>query len=194
MSRLPLRNMPIDLVMKVYNCFVLPIFQYGLPLYLSSCSSASRKAANASFTKFLKAYLGIPFHSNNAITHYITSTHPLLDTLENLAPHSLASLVFPPEINGHQLSFIKAQNQPHSYDPIPIIPSYFWRSKMFSKLPLNLHYRKKLCTEIYNLDHLILCDNQTFHILNYEQCRCLRCGVQMSHYHKYICEKYCDKI
>ena len=126
MSRLPLRNMPIDLVMKVYNCFVLPIFQYGLPLYLSSCSSASRKAANASFTKFLKAYLGIPFHSNNAITHYITSTHPLLDTLEHLAPHSLASLVFPPEINGHQLSFIKAQNQPQSYDPIPIIPSYFW--------------------------------------------------------------------
>ena len=171
---------------------MLPIFRYGLPLYLSSCSSASRKAANASFTKFLKSYLGIPFHTNNAITHYITKTRPLLETLENLAPHSLASLVFPPEINGHQLSFLKPQNPVNSYDPIPSIPSFFWRSKTFLKLPLNFHFRRKLCTEIYDLEHLTLCNNQKFHLLNYDECRCLGCGQLMSHYHKYLCEKYCD--
>ena len=190
MSRLPLRSLPIDLVLEVYSCFVLPIFRYGISLWLTSCSDSSRNAANSSFTKFLKSYLGIPFYSNNSITHFLTGTCPLMITLENIAPHTLGSLIFPPELHGHQLSFLKINDDVKTYDPIPIIPTFFWRSKTFFSLPTTFHYRKQLCYELFDLEHAKLCTNEKFHLIDDETCTCSGCGELMRHYHKYLCTAY----
>ena len=189
MTRLPLRNLPINIVLKVWDCYVLPIFRYGLPLYFSSCSNSSLKTANSSFTKFLKSYLGIPYYSNNSITHFITETCPLINTLENLIPHSLGSLTFPPEFNGYKLTFLNSYNTT-TYNPVPEMPTFFWRSKIFYQLPTSKFYRKKLCREIFDLDHDKLCQNQKFHFLDENNCKCIGCNETMNHYHKYDCKNY----
>jgi len=60
MSRLPLRDLPLDLVLEVFRCYVLPIYTYGMHMYMESCSTNSLSAADACFTKFLKRYLNSP--------------------------------------------------------------------------------------------------------------------------------------
>jgi len=192
MARLPLQKLPLALVLRVWDCYVLPIFRYGLPLWLSSCSKSSCQTANSTFTKFLKSYLGVPYHANNAITHFLTKTCPLLNTLEKLAPHSLTSLAFPPELHGYQLCFINTMHESDPYDPIPLIPTYFWRSKMFHELPSSTHYRKLLSREIYDIDHVNFCSNLKFHLFDANHCTCVACNKKMCHYHKYFCDSFCD--
>ena len=186
-ARLPIKNLPLHLVLQIYSCYVLPLFRYGLPLFLSSCSQSAQQKANSSFTKFLKSYLGIPFHSNNAITHFLTNTNPLMHTLEILAPHCIKSLSFPPELNNYKISFLSSTSQNSPYNPIPLIPSFFWHSRTFHTLPTTYFYRKRLCLEIYDHDHSLLCKNEKFHLFDPQNCICLGCQKTMSHYHKYDC-------
>jgi len=110
MSRLPLRDLPLHLVLSICECYVLPLFKYGLTLWGGSCSASAKDSANSSFTKYLKTYLGLPYHANNSITHYLTNTSPLLKTLEFLTPHRLCALSFPPELNGYKLSLYSEPN------------------------------------------------------------------------------------
>jgi len=190
MARLPLKELPLELVLRVFDCYVLPIFRYGLPLWIGSCSEATRRAANSTFTKFIKSYLGIPYHSNNAITHFITQTSPLLDRLECMAPMCLGGLGFPTSLNGYNLSFLNSTIKQKEYDPIPHIPHYFWRSKMFEKLPLSFRNRKTLCREIFDLNHCEICAVEEFHAKVGDGCLCLGCGEQMSQYHQYFCDMF----
>ena len=138
--------------------------------------------ADATFIKFLKRYLGIPFHANNSITHFLTSTVPLTTTLKTLQHTGLNAFTMPPEMNGYMLSFLNNLNPDTHYDPLPIIPTYFWRSRVFFRLPNCFHNRKKLCHEIYDITHLNICSNEKFHILSNESCICRACGENMSHY------------
>ena len=188
MSRLPLRNLPLELVLQVFRCYVLPIFTYGHQLYVNECSKNSLRAADATFTKYLKRYLGIPYHANNSITHYLTSTVPLTTTLNTLRMTGLNAFTMPPEMHGYTLSFLNNSNANTKYDPLPLIPTYFWRSRSFHKLPTLFYNRKKLCYEIYDITHLDICSTEKFHILNHETCICRGCGQKMYHYHQYCCE------
>ena len=128
----------------------------------------------------------MPYHSNNAITHFLTNTCPLMTTLENMAPHCLNALTFPTEMNGHQLSFLKTLPQTLPFNPIPLIPSYFWHSKIFHTLPSNFRYRKVLCSELFDLDHKTYCSTEEFHLYS-ELCICTACEQPMTHYHRYFC-------
>ena len=65
----------------------------------------SLRAADATFTKYLKRYLGIPYHANNSITHYLTSTVPLTTTLNTLRMTGLNAFTMPPEMHGWPLYF-----------------------------------------------------------------------------------------
>ena len=190
-ARLPIKNLPLDLTLRIYNCYILPLFRYGFPLYFSSCSISSKQSANSSFTKFLKSYLGIPFYANNSITHFLTNTSPLITTLEHLIPNSLNTLIFPSQLDNYKLSFLSFTPQQTNFNPIAEIPSYFWHSRTFQTLPSSFFYRKKLCREIFDLDHEIFCRNKKFHInIDPLNCICIACGKSVSRYHKYDCEIY----
>jgi len=189
MTKLPLWDLPLDLVGRVYDCYVLPLFRYGLPLWLSSLSTAAKDSANSSFTKFLKSYLGVPFHVNNAITHFLTNTCPLLSRLEVLLPACLGAFTFPPELTGYQLSFLQNPLSTEPYNPIPLIPTFFWHSPIFDTLPASAFHRKTLCKILYDLDHSTFCDKQFFHV-DIEECICIACGNPTNHYHRYFCENY----
>ena len=190
-AKLPIRNLPLHLTLQIYNCYILPLFRYGLPLYISSCSNSSKQSANSSFTKFLKSYLGVPFHANNSITHFLTNTSPLIVTLEHLISKSLNTLSFPSLLDNYQLSFFSSTLQPTDYNPIPDIPSFFWHSRTFFTLPSSFFYRKKLCHEIFDLEHALFCTNDKFHLgIDPLKCFCIGCNKPMTRYHKYDCEQY----
>ena len=188
MSRLPLRNLPLDLVLRVFRCFVFPLYTYGIQMYIHNCSQNSLRAPDAVFTKILKRYLGTPYHANNAITHFITGTVPLTVSFNIHQNTGLNAFTLPIEMHGHQLSFLKHQNLITTYDPLPLIPTFFWRSRMFTRLPSLFHNRKALCREIFDLTHFDLCNTQKFHIFDYETCICSGCGERMEHYHQFYCE------
>ena len=189
-SRLPLNCLPFHLVLDIFACYALPIFRYGLPLWLSSCSNAVQQSVNAVFSKFIKSYLGIPFHSNNAITYFVTNTEPLMQTLMKSAQNCFSAFLFPEELHGYKLSLFENLILTASYDNIPNIPSYFWRSKIFSHLPLDARARKLLCREIFDTKHVTLCAIEKFHGTDRSKCKCLGCGKEMEYYHQYFCPNY----
>ena len=186
-SRLPLNNLPIELVLSTFACYIIPIFRYGLPLWLNATSNSVKQSVNAVFTKFLKSYLCIPFHASNAITHFITETQPLLRTLEFMALECTNSFTFPEELHGHTLSFLKNLKQPSAFSIIAAIPTFFWRSKSFCNLPTNVVFRKKLCREIFDIDHVLFCTHAKFHGLDRSECACIGYGEKMGYKGGYTC-------
>merc|ERR1711867_371958 len=135
-SKLPVNYLSLPVVKAIFDVFILPIFHYGLPLWINSCSSSSQKTINAVYTRFLKRYLGLPMFSNNAIVHHITDTAPLALKLKYQAPALLSSFKFPSCLSGHKLSFTPID---HDYNllitALSSIPTFFWRSRMFDSLP-----------------------------------------------------------
>jgi len=189
-SRLPINNLSIELVLSTFACYIIPIFRYGLPLWLNATSNSAKQSVNAVLTKFLKSYLCIPFHANDVITHFVTNTQPLLRTLEFMALECTSSFVFPEELHGHSLSFLVNLVQPPSYNVIPEIPTFFWRSKSFCNIPTNALFRKKLCREIFDIDHVLFCERANFHGLDRTECICIGCRENMGYYHQQICSAY----
>jgi len=173
LSKIYTYDLPLHVVLALFNCYILPTYRYGLNLWLGRTSQNSIESANAVFTKYLKRYLGIPFHSNNSITHFITNTEPLSIILKNLYPQSFNSLSFPTCLNGLQLS--RTITLPVNYNPLPHIPSYFWRSKYPGTLPIYSRSRKVMCEEIYDVTHYDICINPSFHLLD-TNCICMACG------------------
>ena len=190
-ARLPLMNLPLETLLRVFEMFATPIFLYGLPLWISNCSIGSRKSLDALFTKFVKRYLGLRPWANNAIVHYITGTMPFSIYLQLKSSNMTGSFVFPNCLSGLKLSFLE-HSQIENYWPIPQIPSTFWLSKMFSVIPSAPFYRKKLIAEIFDLQHTDLCQTTTFHPHARDDCLCKFCGelAHMYHYRYCVCTSH----
>ena len=90
-------------------------------------------------------------------------------------------------MSGLQLSFLQVSEIPVNYNPLPEIPSSFWGSRKFDALPSDPFYRKKLCREIFDLNHTEICKIKTFHKFYETTCVCLFCGGHVHPYH----ERYC---
>ena len=66
-----------DLYIRIFDCYVLPSYLYGLEIWNNKVSLCTTLTMNAVFTKYLKRYLGLPFMTNNSIVYQLTETHPL---------------------------------------------------------------------------------------------------------------------
>ena len=95
LSKLPNLNLPLNVILDLFNCYILPTYTYGLNLWLGRTSGSAEEAINSVFTKFLKRYLGIPYRANNSITYFITNSEPLTIILQQLYQKSFSSLTFP---------------------------------------------------------------------------------------------------
>ena len=112
-AQLPLLDLPLGIVLDLFNIFILPVFTYGLPLYINNCPNSALQAIDATLTKYLKRYLQVPLHSNNATVHFVTGTIPLSSTLKHLAPNNMGSFTFPEDFNGYTISFLSSLTPHH---------------------------------------------------------------------------------
>ena len=156
-------------------------------VWLGRTSNSVMDSLNSVFTKFLKRYLGVPYRTNNSITHFITHTQPLSTILQNLYHQAFSSLTFPSCLNGLQLS--QSIITPEHYDPLPLIPSFFWRSKYPGFLPLYSKSRSLLCHELFDLNHPNYCTNTDFHSAPGDDCICVDCDDLATAYHQYFCSE-----
>ena len=127
------------------------------------------------------------YRTNNSITHFITHTQPLSTILQNLYHQAFSSLTFPSCLNGLQLS--QSIITPEHYDPLPLIPSFFWRSKYPGFLPLYSKSRSLLCHELFDLNHPNYCTNTDFHSAPGDDCICVDCDDLATAYHQYFCSE-----
>ena len=143
---------------------------------------------DATFSKFLKRYLLVPNHSNNAIIYHLTSTIPLSTRLKRAAPNSLQALSFPSILHGHNLSFFPQPSQEMDRVDIPEqIPSTFWLSRMVFTIPLRRKVRRRLFRDILDTDHHIMCKTTSFHPHSLPSCICVHCGEHAHAYHARFC-------
>lgn len=185
-----LRNLRLDLVLQMFNVYVFPVFRYGAVLWLSSCSEAALSSVDSLFTKYLKRYLGLPKHCNNAIIHLLTDTTPLSHQLRSLAPSFASSLSFPSCLSGLQISLLRDSSSPHAYSPIQSIPTTFWHSRVVQILPSRFQSRRIICRDVTDQVHFDLCTQTTFHVCPDDLCFCKFCGRFARSYHHYECPAY----
>ena len=185
-----LRALSLEIVLKLFSIYVFPVFRYGAGLWLSSCSKASISKVDSSFSKFLKSYLGLPSHTNNAIVHFLTGTVPLSLILKSNISSFTNGLCYPSCLSGLQLSFLSNIPPPEPFSVLEMIPSSFWRSRMVDRLPNNYHYRRAICRDVTDMLHFDLCSDSSFHCKATLDCICMFCGETASAYHHYECTHY----
>ena len=186
-SKYKLSLLPISLVMRLFNVYILPLYTYALPIWITNTSVNAVKSANAVQTKYLKRYLGLPKHANNSIVHHITETKPLFNLLTESAPKTTGAMYLPTELSGYQLEFLKSLPEVQPYNYIEEVPTWFWISKRMLNINPNYHLRKKFLVEIFDLDHKDFCSNNKFHCKVEQECICRFCDKQMTYYHHRFC-------
>jgi len=187
-SKLPLQNLPLDIVLELFKVFILPSYTYGLALWSSNCSKSVFQSIDATFTKYLKRYLQIPTHSNNAIVHFLTSTTPLSEKLKYLAPHTIGSITFPNEMHGHKVSFFQCENVIfESATTLESIPTEFWLSRNLHTIPARQNLRKRLCRDVLDADHFLICKTSSFHPTATLSCLCKFCHDHAHMFHHRYC-------
>ena len=180
-------NVSVDTAIRIYDCYVLPSFLYGLPIWLDSCSKASIEAINCNYSKYLKRYLGVMYTTNTAIVHFITKTLPISEKLKDKTT-KLAESINLQVIKVLEEPFINKTKDESTISPqevIKEIPTYFWRSRVISYIPSNANARKNACCEITDQLHNKICSNKDFHLARNmtDACTCIQCGEVLEHYH-----------
>ena len=176
-AKLPLMHIPLHLVKEVWQIFIAPLFYYGLSLWISHVSQSSVQALDSLWTKFLKRYFCLPAWANNAMILFTAETQPFSKSLKMKAPQWLGGLSFPESFSGMRLSFLEniEQVSTEEFNPIPLIPTPFWNSRIIVNIPMTMFYRKRLMHEIFDIKHMEICNNSTFHTHADQSCICKIC-------------------
>ena len=133
--------MSLELVVKIFETYVLPIFTYCAPIYASNVQSQNAiQKLNAVFTNYLKRYLGLPKYAHNAAIHYYCGTWPLYHAIMNIEERSISKINFPQNsLHGHQLSFATVEKL-SPYVPESEMDSDFPKDEIY--ISRNRVYRK----------------------------------------------------
>ena len=182
---LPIRDVSMNMAMGLFKIYILPIYQYGLPIWSMRHSKSVTSELNAVFTKYLKRYLGVPRHFSNHITHFLTETTPFFTFLQKRIQDSITCVRFPTEFSGIMLSIFNGRAT-EDYNCLEQVPSWFWLSQSFHQLPSNPKHRRRLCMDIFDSKHSNFCQKDIFHIPD-EACVCKYCNDICTHYHARFC-------
>ena len=186
-GKLPIKDMPLNVVIDLFNTYVLPITTYALPIWYPNISAGSVKKIDSLYTKFLKRYLGLPYSTNNSIVHFLTHTSPLHTVLNCRCQSSALRITYPLTLNGFRVNIPIDDFVP--YNPIPSIPPYFWLSQpLYRQLPIRQEPRRALLYDVIDLIHCHLCKTSCFHLEPVEEtCLCRFCDSIATHYHHREC-------
>ena len=172
---------------SVFELYVLPIFRYGLFLWFPNCSSSSHSSIDSVFTKFLKRYLRIPKHSNNALTYLLTQTEPLTYSLKNLLRSSYSSLTLPNIFSGYKPSIAEQiSSDTVTYDPSEFLPEHYKHAPIPTVLSTDPTRRHKSLKYTFDTIHYSYCNNSVFHFPN-DQCICKFCSQECIFFHFQCC-------
>ena len=83
-SKIKTLNLTMTMFLRIFSCYILPSFTYGVSIWYDKTSIASIEATNAIYTKYLKRILSLPQNTTNSIVHHISETIPLSLTLKNI--------------------------------------------------------------------------------------------------------------
>ena len=187
-NKLPLKSIPIEVAITVFNTYVRPIMTYCLPIWFQSVEGNSVNRINAVYTKFLKRCLSVPKSASNAKVHYILQTEPLCNYLHRQAQKMFFKISYPASLSGIQLP----PPNPHlitPYNRVEEVPSYSWLSEQLNRpLPNIATARRALMYEILDLYHHHICVDADTHNSPNENCRCKLCGRPVSRYHFRDCD------
>ena len=187
-ANLPIREVPLDMAINLFKIYILGLFQFGLPIWRTKCATAAWDQLDATFTKYLKRYLGVPRYACNAITYHLTGSIPFSTFMKRRISQSISVLRFPGEFHGMMLPCLIYPNslEDEEYNNNERVPSWFWLSRSFEKLPTNGRYRSMLCKDLFDHRHQDLCRNDCFHI-QCDECECKYCNQLCTHYHERFC-------
>ena len=57
------KNIGYYMVLNLFKIYILGLFQFGLPIWRVQCAKSAWDQLDATFTKYLESYLGVPKHS-----------------------------------------------------------------------------------------------------------------------------------
>ena len=88
---------------------------------------------------------------------------------------------------GMKLSFLVNNEFEERYNPVPLIPTAFWSTRIVEIIPMNMFYRKRLMREVFDIEHKDLCTNSNFHVRSESSCVCKICFEHAHPYHSQYC-------
>jgi hypothetical protein len=180
-AKLPLKEIPMGVVLDIFNTYVLPIALYALPFWLPKATEEAKRRLNSVFTKFLKRYLGVPYATHNALVHFVSATEPLCSTLEPKVTKVFYKIAYPSCMSGVRLEVPDLPST--AYIAVEHVPSYIWFAPVLNlPLPCEPEVRRAILYDAFDLHHRKMCDEASHHnpsIL----CVCRLCGYAAERYH-----------
>ena len=204
-NKLDIRRLSLELALRIFHCYITPIFTYGLACYWGAVSKNAVSALDSCFTKYIKRWLGIPYASLNALVYYYTNTMEMSVWFNEAVYEKQWEKLQLPHLRNFQ---IKRENFRGKSTPnIRQIPTYIWANQVSYNPPKNPVYRMRIARKIFGWTHMDWCDNESFHspylpilkdTIGYDYlhnrnktvvryCRFKHCGERMGWIH----EKYC---
>ena len=205
-NKLNIRRLSLELALRIFHCYITPIFTYGLACYWGAVSKNAVSALDSCFTKYIKRWLGIPYSSLNALVYHYSNTMEMSVWFNEAVYENQWEKLQLPHLRNMQ---IKRENFRGLSTPnIRQIPSYMWANQVSFNPPMNPVYRMRMARKLFGWTHMEWCDNETFHspylplskdTTGYDYlhnrnktevryCRCRHCGERMSWLHEKFCE------
>ena len=167
-------RLSLELALKVFDCYIKPIFTYGIEVWWQNMNKNMVLMINATFTKYLKMWLNIPVGSINSLVYFITKTRKLNISLEKDFLNQMTKIHLP-HLEEHVINeHIQCNLQTHNTtvhniekdftDNIKEIPSYLWFNKTCHEVPKQPKLRRKLMLDIFGWNHREFCLNNKFHV------------------------------
>jgi len=183
---LPLHEMSLELVVKIFETYVLAMFNYCAPIWTYKLEAKNIvQMLNTVFNTYLKRYLGLPRYAQSAALHYYCKTWPLYNAVKFFAKEAITKINFPSDsLHGHKLSFSNV-DAITPYDPSAEMDDDFPRQDVF--ISRNRHYRRRMFRKLFNSDHYKTCATTKFHVSIEPECKCIYCDCQLTRDHT------CDK-
>ena len=190
-AKTPIKEVKLELVLKLFQCYVLPIFEYNLVVWSVDFRASLDKDINSIFSICLKRWLGVPYVTRSSIVHFLTQTAPLTNTLLEKAEEKVKKINeinLSLELDNEELLLVKDRTRRplEEYRAIERIPTNFWVSETLKEFPANFRYRQTVCKRIVDADHWKNCANSDFHTHSLEKCKCIFCNEFSGWNH--ICE------
>ena len=191
-AKTPIKEVKLELVLKLFQCYVLPIFEYNLVVWSVDFRASLDKDINSIFSICLKRWLGVPYVTRSSIVHFLTQTAPLTNTLLEKAEEKVKKINeinLSLELDNEELLLVKDRTRRplEEYRAFERIPTNFWVSEILKgEFPANFSYRKTVCKRIVDADHWKTCVNPDFHTHSLEKCKCIFCNEFSGWNH--ICE------
>ena len=75
-------ELSLDVTLQIFDCYIQPIYTYGIGVWWQNSNKNIVQMINATFTMYIKIWMKIPVASTNSLFYFTTKTTELNNTLE----------------------------------------------------------------------------------------------------------------